>query len=506
MTTDFTPADIERLVPMAHYIDAIGLTDILKRCGRPRDIQFNLRSVFEDGVLPVLEHYLDLRDEYSYDALFCWIIGGHVIGVFDSFPYLYFAGMKRCGKSRSLVILSKLARDPILTVNCSVAAAFRLAEAGSTLLFDEMELLNSKNEDKADLRLLFTSGYRRGSQAIRVEKDEKGNGTIRRWNVYCPKAMASIQRPDDVVADRCITITMLRSMNVAVVNQFIEWEIAPTPIPMPWTTLQDVIKTVALSKKAEIEQAYRELKAPTLVGRDWEMWRPLLAVAKVIGEDYYEHLQSYAIKMSASKADEDDMALEVAILPALKQLAAEGKGRVILHDLLKKLKEGDESFVWLNSKYLAKCIRNMGRETKLYHGHTSVFVSSKDVELMAARLSISLSDIEIEKERNTGEQGEEVGGGEKPTPLSSSQEPFPHPTLLSYRENEKMGEQVQTGLNASPKPVLAWEDMPNLGGGTCSFCHAWLSEVRELSESGGVRVCQTCWGRQQKEADLACRN
>jgi len=374
--------------------------DLLPAGPRKRDIQFNLKSVYEDGIYEVLSDFLDLEHESSYDVLFCWLVGTFCYELFDAFPYLYFVGTKRSGKSRALIILNKLANHGVLAANSSPAALYHYIEettGGASLFFDELE--NLHKEGKEDLKLILQAGYRRGESVLRCVKDDDSNHKARMFNTYCPKAIASISRPDDVLGDRALVIEMRRSINIAVVNRYIPLEEVDIPCgSFAWAKLSEIIRMIVDTRKNEIKKTYSALTDKEFVGRGWEMWRPLLAIAQVcLGPDYFDRLRAFAITRVKEKEDEEQFNLEATIVPALYDLTETYNGRVPAAQLLVKIKQ-DDTYSWVNAQFLGRVLRNIGFKPLKCHG-TMFWLCPKDkIELLAERLSIKLKDKDNENE------------------------------------------------------------------------------------------------------------
>jgi len=390
------PVDVALSIPEVQaaarvcYGDMLGATFPLKV---NRDLQINLKSIYQDGIYEVMTDYLDFEKENVYDLLYCWILGTYCYEIFGTFPYIYFSGIKRSGKSRALDIMRLLSKNGKSSLNASPAALFRLlGETRASFFFDELENLNK--EGMEDLKLLLQAGYRRGGTVLRCEKNEEtGKIGTKEFAVYCPKAIASINRPDDVLADRSLVITMMRSMN---------WEVSARVIPdekvmLPsgfytWAFLKDLIEKIVLSKMDEIKKEYESLTDKEITSRDWEMYRPLLAICKVaLGGDYYDRLRLFALERIKEKKEEEQFNLEAMILPALYSLSDNYNGRVPATQLLVKIKQ-DDTYSWVNGQFLGRVLRNIGFKPIKSSGLMYWICPKDKIELFAQRLSIKLED------------------------------------------------------------------------------------------------------------------
>lgn len=290
----------------------------------------NIRKFFESKSpsspsLPFIEikqtllKFVDFRNESDADILALWIMASYLFPIFDAFPYLYFVGVKRSGKTKTLLIIEKLAFNGILSSNISPSVLFRLVEAlRCTLALDESEQLFDKSK-KEDLRELLNSGYKRGAPALRTKKDKKGNFGIEAFEIYSPKAIANISGLDSVLEDRAITITMVRTNNPDKGN------LAITDAAENWAYLRSILYEFALTHAGGIADIYiNDPDVNALLNRQNELWRPLLSLAKLIDDELpgtFEQIKEEAIRRAqeASNADLEDF--DSAVLLALQQLA-----------------------------------------------------------------------------------------------------------------------------------------------------------------------------------------
>jgi hypothetical protein len=97
---------------------------------------------------------------------------------------------KRCGKTTTLSLLTRLVPRPLLSSNISPAALFRIVEKYCpTLLIDEAD---SFLRDKEELRGILNSGHTRdAAYVVRTVGDDKEPC---RFSTWAPKAVALIGR------------------------------------------------------------------------------------------------------------------------------------------------------------------------------------------------------------------------------------------------------------------------------------------------------------------------
>jgi len=85
-----------------------------------------LRECF-DMIINVLDYYLDIpRDKKVVLAL--WIIGTYYHEQFETFPYLFLNSMRGSGKTRTLKLITKMAKDGDMLMSMTEAGLFKNEE------------------------------------------------------------------------------------------------------------------------------------------------------------------------------------------------------------------------------------------------------------------------------------------------------------------------------------------------------------------------------------------
>jgi len=189
---------------------------------------FTLEEVYE-LLLKIISKYMDMKDE-DKKIVAHWILGALSHDAFQTFPYLFINAMKGSGKSRLLKLIAFLL-DGTYTVNITEAVLFR---ENVPLMLDEAESLSKK--EKRSLRELLNVAYKRGGVVKRAERTRSERIIIKTFPVFRPIAIANIEGMDDVLQDRCITITLEKSFNPVITRrielfeidkdivQFLEWK------------------------------------------------------------------------------------------------------------------------------------------------------------------------------------------------------------------------------------------------------------------------------------------
>lgn len=196
-------------------------------------------EVFEK-LIEILKKYIEFDDPRYYVLVAAWIIGTYFHKRFSCFPYLFINAVKRSGKTKLLTVLSLLTYNAVFSANMSTSSLFRLTQsAGATTLADEQEDMNDP-ERKADFRSLFNAGYKRGTVVYRTEKGPNDTYVPTPYDPYSPKGLANINGLEDVLEDRCISLTMKRGRNRKVINRDVPLD------DVVWEEMRDALSRLYL--------------------------------------------------------------------------------------------------------------------------------------------------------------------------------------------------------------------------------------------------------------------
>src|SRR5208283_4354191 len=177
----------------------------------------SLKETFS-GIRRIIQHYIDFSDDRTYDFLTCWIIGTYFYPIFSHYPYVHFTGPKGSGKSQCLHVLRCLGHNAKIAGSMTLAVQFRIISGlQPTLLFDEMENLGQTQH--TELHRMLKYGFEKnGPQVWRM--DMSGNRMeMNCWGVYCPRAFASIEGMEEVIASRSVQVIMERSFDEEIKNR-----------------------------------------------------------------------------------------------------------------------------------------------------------------------------------------------------------------------------------------------------------------------------------------------
>lgn len=305
-------------------------------------------------------NYIDFGDSRIYDYISLWVIGTYFFPLCKAFPMVFFGGTKESGKTKALTLTQLLAFNAISSGNVSTASLFRVIEGSrATFLLDESEKLSSP-ERAAEFRNVLNSGYKPGNPVFRVEKTAKDQFVVVSFEAYSPKMIANISGIEDVLESRTVPFTMLRTTNKEIADREIDPDIANFSI------IKDNLYFLVMKEWKRVKGCYEKTTSVEgISARNWEIWRPILALARVVGEDLKNNLYEEMIKFGIVKAREklvedvlesrDTTLLEV-LLEVVKTedyySVKEVKGK-----LIDKLEENPK---WVTAEWLGRAMKRLG--------------------------------------------------------------------------------------------------------------------------------------------------
>jgi hypothetical protein len=198
-----------------------------------------------------------------------------------------------------------------------------------------------------EIRNILNSGYKKYGKVFRTVKTSREHLVPKAFEVFSPKAFVTYLGLEDITEDRSINIVMIRTINKEIANR----EINDNDVI--WQDIRDALYVFALGNWKRIKEIYENLpNVEGLESRFYELWKPILALAKFFGDDCYEIIKNLAIKKILEDVVESR---ETTILRALVHLVQES-GYYKMKDIIEKVKEleGDEK--WVNKSFIGRTL------------------------------------------------------------------------------------------------------------------------------------------------------
>jgi hypothetical protein len=275
------------------------------------------------SVKSVYERYVEFADPRVYDLMALFVMATYVFRAFRSMAYIHFNGSRGSGKSRNVKILEALAFNTVYSANSTPASLFRqIAGCPGTICIDEAEHFES--EDAKILRAILNAGYTDGANVQRAEATNDNQWVNRQFAAFSPKALASINQLDSVLADRCIVVNMAPALRN--VPEFDDKNPA-------WQGLRDQLylwtmywlpQVQAVNDRWQAETRYE--RAPKLQNRPWQLAQMYLVLADVVGgddlvEEMLAFFTEYYAEQQAALDATDRLRLVLKVLPGVLKTA-----------------------------------------------------------------------------------------------------------------------------------------------------------------------------------------
>jgi len=255
-----------------------------------------------DLVKSLYNEFSDFGDDRISSLLACWVIGTYFHRMFNAYPYIHLNGHLQTGKTKTITLTTSLAFNGENNVGSSAPYLFRsIHDNCSTIGIDEAENL-SGGEDFQTLIQVLNCGYKQGGMISKLTSTNNNIWKPKRFDPYSPKILGGIKRLVATLNSRSIPITMLRSDDEKIRN--IEIDLKDSR----FQDIRDQLYILTMTSYLSIKNIYTELQDTEIKGRDWELWKPILTIAKVIGDEVYNNLHTLAIEIIEQKNEliEDD--------------------------------------------------------------------------------------------------------------------------------------------------------------------------------------------------------
>jgi putative DNA primase/helicase len=222
----------------------------------------------------------------------------------DVSPFLVLVSpTKRCGKTSVLILLFHLTPRSVLASNISPSALFRYIEhVRPTLLIDEADSFVADNEE---MRGILNSGHTKAAAFVIRNVEINGEHKPRRFSTWAPKAIATIRKLADTLEDRAIVVRLQRKPKTADVARL---------------RTRDCDEFAILRRKAACWAANNfELLAddpnpaipPELNDRAADNWRPLFAIADLVGGGWSQRARNSACILSGEGHESTSVNVEL---------------------------------------------------------------------------------------------------------------------------------------------------------------------------------------------------
>jgi hypothetical protein len=252
----------------------------------------------------LLRSYLYFQDERLYALLAAWSIATYLYVIFSHFGYLFFHSISpRAGKTRVEEILSHLCFEATGPVNSPTVPTIRDTSAeGRTLVLDTLERWKGKSPEAHSAAMeLLDAAFRNGGTVMKMVPSGKNDWKREFFPVFAPYILAAIDEDSltDTALDRSFVIEMRRKPIQVKKRKYQYNDCEKKCLPLRdssyiWA-LENAVAVAATYAGAGLEA---DVDALELNDRAADIWKPLLAVARVLQcEDLWQSLTSLAKQM-----------------------------------------------------------------------------------------------------------------------------------------------------------------------------------------------------------------
>jgi len=355
----------------------------------PQETKVLVGKTYEE-IIKILKEYTDLREEY-YSIIAVWIIGTYLHDGFSSYPYLFLNAMRGSGKSRLLSLIASMSLKGRVLGSPTESVMFRMPK-GETVCLDEFEGIMRKGNE--GLREILNASYKKGMTVMRNKKKKSMDGeeyVTEEFEPYKPICMANIWGMEEVLGDRCITLTLEKSNN-QIITKIIEDFSENTQISAIKSRLEAIqcslcgvvsqknyvstwnkyithkythtyIEETTLNTQEEINlELFNKIDALNINGRNLELFLPLMIISDLIGDKSLKVVLNVAKQLNSEKRHEEQTeSYDVALFEFISQMKVE-MGYLSVSNVSNKFRvflgvDADEK--WINAKWVGRAIKRL---------------------------------------------------------------------------------------------------------------------------------------------------
>lgn len=332
-------------------------------------------ATIHQALREIWEKHVEFAHEAFYDILPLFVMGSYMFRLFKSYGYIHFNGTMASGKSQNLRIIEAFSLNPKWTASISAAALYRTLEGEPGVsLIDESEGFDGERGE--ELRRILNGGYLDGAAVYRAEKGKNDQFQVAAFDVFGPKAIASINPLDNVLGSRALIVLMRPAIrSIPAFNR-------DDP---RWQRLRDrlylwaMFHSPAVSKLlAEWQETHRYTRAPGILSRQWEITQPLIVIADYIDsfdgghrcDQLIEYFNTYFADLQKQQDATDRIRIVLQALPRVLAQHAPDEGSwyrlKTIHEVVLSYLE-DDAHDFYKTRNLSKHLDVLGFRTKRSH-------------------------------------------------------------------------------------------------------------------------------------------
>lgn len=325
-----------RYIAIPNELDLRIQLGVIEKFIKKENILVEGKELF-NSVKQAYEKFLFFQNPLWYEVHALWDMGTYFFQLFHSYPLLDLSGLASTGKSKIMNVSRIFTLNPTqIMINPSEASLFRLTHSNRpTKYIDECEKLFqfvAGTWQSSPVVELINGSYSKGSSVPRLEK-VGNNYRLVNFGCYSPTMLGSIAGLRGATETRAIThITTKAPDN----DKRGEIEVEDFLNAEEYKSLRSNLFIFALENWKSVEETYRGLKLDNLKKRDFQLWKPLLSIAKVINEDLFQRVLVFAEKISEQKRQDfiPEGSVDYRLLEKLKEfLYEQDKNKIYIREI-----------------------------------------------------------------------------------------------------------------------------------------------------------------------------
>jgi hypothetical protein len=276
-------------------------------------------------------------------------------------------------------------------IDASQANIFRLSDDLQATLFLDMKDLWQAAEKERSMDILL-GRFEKGSMIRRVVKPEKGAfEDSRYYDIFGPTILATNSPIHKILQTRCIPITIPDR---------------PGEYEDPEPRLGRELKERLVAWRARVLDRELPKVAPVegLVGRMWDISKPLLQVCILACPDALDALTQAIVEIARENVPDKGQTLEAKIVEILSGLSPTGQleWKIRMEDVVAGLNKNELEAFHVKPGVLGKKIKTLGLQTKLSGGYAKILLTRIDLDALLKQYGIESKTQDAPAETDPG--------------------------------------------------------------------------------------------------------
>lgn len=268
------------------------------------------KSYLYDQIKQTLLYYMDYGQDVIYaDIQALYVLASYFYPLFDSLGILFLNAPRTSGKTKNanlLEFMSFRGYDLGGSGGVSKALLSRTLQGNRGLVgLDEYEQMDTDSKKLVDQML--NASINRDAYIIIPEQIGPSWIPIKR-PIFGPKVICNISGLGPTTQTRCIHVRLMKGSREKCLRK---------PRKEDFLELRDDLHIFAMMNWHHVKEAYQGYGETELWGREEDLWKPLLALARYIAPDIEEALLEYLRKYQGEKPTYNDY--EETLLGALDE-------------------------------------------------------------------------------------------------------------------------------------------------------------------------------------------